>query len=210
MKVSEFLGFKKGKTAQIDGDEDDPAAPLGGTVQSPLRGPIPAAEQECCTENAPASDDFARVLDEKPLALRSLLTRPVIIAASNYATLSLVDISFRAIQPLFFSTPINLGGLGLPPSSIGNILSIFGVLNGVFQVFFFARLNERWGSKRVFIAGIISALPVFITFPVINYLARTQGYSPAVWIVVGLQIVASVAISVSYGELCNQACIILF
>ncbi|KAF8150888.1 member of major facilitator superfamily multidrug-resistance, DHA1 sub-family [Crassisporium funariophilum] len=138
---------------------------------------------------------------EKPLPLRSLLTPRVIIAAGNYAFLSLVDISFRAVQPLFLSTPIHLGGLGLPPSTIGNLLSIFGILNGVFQVFFFAQIHDRWGSKKVFILGIASAIPVFISFPIINYLARTQGYSLAVWSVVGFQIVISICLSLSYGAI---------
>jgi len=124
----------------------------------------------------------------------------VIIAAGNYASLSLVDISFRAIQPLFLSTPIHLGGLGLPPSTIGNLLSIFGILNGVFQVFFFAPIVDRWGSKKVFFWGIASGIPVFVSFPVINYLARQYGYSTTVWIAVGFQIVISIALSLSYGQ----------
>jgi len=80
--------------------------------------------------------------------LRSLLTPRVIIVAGNYAFLSLVDIAFRAIQPLVYSTPIELGGLGMPPSTIGQILSVYGILNGVFQALFFARIHEYWGSKK--------------------------------------------------------------
>jgi hypothetical protein len=137
---------------------------------------------------------------EKPLPLRSLLTPRVVIAAANYASLSLVDIVFRAIQPLFFSTPVHLGGLGLPPSTIGNLLSIFGVLNGLFQVFFFAKIHDRWGSKRVFTAGIASAFPVFASFPIINYIAQTQGLSATVWVIVGLQIVISICLNLSYGK----------
>ena len=146
---------------------------------------------------------IARRIDELPkekrLSFRELLTRRVIIAAGNYASLSLVDISFRAIQPLFLSTPIHLGGLGLPPSTIGNILSIFGVLNGVFQVFFFARINDHWGSKRVFSLGIASGIPMFASFPIINLLARHHGYSMVVWMAVGFQILTSVTLCFSYG-----------
>ena len=136
---------------------------------------------------------------EKPLPLRALLTRRVIIAAGNYASMAFLDISFRAIQPLFLSTPIHLGGLGLPPSTIGMLLSIFGVLNGVSQVFFFAQMNDRWGSKMVFFWGIASAIPAFGLFPVINYLAVHQGYSATVWIAVGLQIVLFIRLCLSYG-----------
>lgn len=138
---------------------------------------------------------------ENPLPFRSILTRPVIIAAGNYAFLSLMDIAFRAIQPLFFSTPIHLGGLGLAPPAIGNLLAIFGILNGLFQLFFFARINDRWGSKNTFMAGIVSAIPMYASFPIINTLARHQGYSIAVWTAVSFQIVISVGVSLSYGKL---------
>ena len=187
MSIKEFLGFKIGNVGstiphpEILG-EGEPISPLS----------TPKAKVAQCIDEHPKT--------EKPLPLRALLTRRVIIAAGNYASLSLVDISFRAIQPLFFSTPIHLGGLGLPPSTIGNIMSIFGILNGVFQIFFFARINDRWGSKRVFFWGVASGIPVFASFPIINYLARHNGYSTAVWIAVGFQIVISIASSLSFGQ----------
>lgn len=123
------------------------------------------------------------------------------IAASNYAFLSLVDIAFRAIQPLFLSTPIDLGGLGLPPAKIGNILSIYGVFNGIFQVFFFARIHDRWGSRRVFMAGIALAIPMFAAYPVINTMARAQGLTNLVWAVVAFQTLISISLSLCYGKL---------
>ncbi|KAE9402502.1 MFS general substrate transporter [Gymnopus androsaceus JB14] len=130
--------------------------------------------------------------NEKPVAFRQLLNRRVLIAAGNYATLSLVDITFRAIQPLFFSTPIELGGLGLEPSSIGNILSIF----------FFAKIHDYWGSKKTFIVGIASTLPIFVCFPILTYLVKSNGIvTPLAWVIVGVQIIFSLAISFSYGAI---------
>jgi hypothetical protein len=137
---------------------------------------------------------------EGPLPLRSLLTPRVLIAAGNYASLSLVDIAFRAIQPVFLSTPINLGGLGLPAPSIGTLLSGQGILNGLFQVFFFAKIHDRWGSKKTFIAGISTAIPAFIMFPIANALARTQGYSIAVWVAIALQTTSGILLNLSYGQ----------
>ena len=174
--IKEFLGFKKG-TGELTAQQ--PEVPEGAPTARSIEGPPEA---------------------EKPLPLRALMTRRVIIAAANYASLSLVDISFRAIQPLFLSTPIHLGGLGLQPSTIGTLLAIYGVLNGVFQVFFFAQMNDRWGSKRVFFCGIASAIPAFALFPVINYLARHQGYSTAVWLAVGFQIALSIVLCLSFGQ----------
>ena len=137
---------------------------------------------------------------ERPLPLRSLLTPRVLVAAGNYASLSLVDIAFRAIQPVFLSTAINLGGLGLPPSSIGGLLSGQGILYGIFHVLFFAQINDRWGSKNTFIAGISTAIPALIMFPVANALARTQGYSIAVWAIITLQTISTISFGLSYGR----------
>ena len=113
--------------------------------------------------------------------------------------------AFRAVQPVFLSTPINLGGLGLSPSSIGTLLSAQGILNGLFQAFFFARIHDRWGSKKTFIAGISSVIPAFIMFPVANALARTQGYSIAVWVAIALQIVLGNLLGLSYGQCSFQS-----
>lgn len=180
--IREFFGFKKKRVESILEPQGE-GAPISTFFPPAAKITQPNDELEA----------------KRPLPLRALLTRPVIIAAGNYASLSLVEISFRAIQPLFLSTPIHLGGLGLPPSSIGNMLSIYGILNGVFQVFFFAKINDRWGSKRVFFWGLACALPAFASFPVINYLARHQGYSTTVWIAVGFQTVIPIALSLCFG-----------
>lgn len=123
------------------------------------------------------------------------------IAATNYASLSLVDMSFKAVQPLFLSTPIHLGGLGLPPPTIGTILSCYGVLNGILCIFFFAKIHDRWGTKNVFMAGIASAIPVFATFPILNAMAKSQGLSTMVWVGIAVQVVLAVFWGLSYGEL---------
>jgi hypothetical protein len=138
--------------------------------------------------------------NKTPLPLRSLLTRPVMIAIGNYASLSLVGVAFTATQPLFFSTPIVFGGLGLAPSTIGKILSAHGVLHGVFQVVFFARIHDYWGSKKVFQAGLASTFFAFGAFPLMNHLAKAEGLSLTVWFIVVFQTVISIGLNVSFGK----------
>ncbi|KAF8920738.1 major facilitator superfamily domain-containing protein [Mucidula mucida] len=138
---------------------------------------------------------------EKALPLRSLLIPKVVIAGGNYAMLSLLDISFRAIQPVFLSTPVELGGLALPPPTIGKILSAYGIINGLFQIFFFARINNTWGSRYTFIVGIASSFPVFACYPIMSHLVKTQGVGPMVWTVLAIQIFLSIIISLSYGAI---------
>ncbi|KAJ6468353.1 member of major facilitator superfamily multidrug-resistance, DHA1 sub-family [Mycena sanguinolenta] len=139
-----------------------------------------------------------RIVEPVP-SLRALLIPPVIVAAGNYALLSLVDIALRAIHPVFLSTPIELGGLGMNTSRIGNILSILGVLNGIVQVFFFRRVHDFLGSKMTFTLGIASALPTFAGFPILNYLARAQGVNMVVWTAALVHIIISIGLSFSYG-----------
>jgi MFS family permease len=70
----------------------------------------------------------------KPLPLREVLTRNVLVAGGNYALLSVLDIMFRAILPLFLSTPRELGGLGLSPPKIGSVSWFLGkTIRGLFN-----------------------------------------------------------------------------
>ncbi|KAH9917008.1 MFS general substrate transporter [Fomitopsis serialis] len=136
---------------------------------------------------------------ENPATLRSLMVRPVLLSVANYGTLCLLDIAYRAIQPLFLSTPIALGGLGFTPATIGLVLGIYGLMNGSLQAMFFARVVRRWGPKRVFMAGMACFVPLFGMFPVINALARANGVTGIVWAAIVLQLAISVLMDMSFG-----------
>ncbi|KAI0833428.1 MFS general substrate transporter [Trametes gibbosa] len=131
--------------------------------------------------------------------LRALLTRPVLWSVANYAALAFLEIAYRAIQPLFFSTPVELGGLGLPPSTIGIILGSFGILDGIFQALFLARFIRWWGQKRVFQLGMSMFIPLYLLFPILNTLARGSGMSPLVWALIILHLLMLVVVDMSYG-----------
>ncbi|KAJ8516584.1 hypothetical protein ONZ45_g6135 [Pleurotus djamor] len=169
---------------------------LKETVVSPkpLSHLVPFRRSKLTSEES--DEDSQR---QKSPSLKTLLTWPVIIASANYAFLALIEITFRAIQPLFFSTPIELGGLGLPPSTIGNILSSFGILNGIVQVFFFPTIHDRLGSKRLFLTGVIATIPMILSFPVMNAVARLEGVSRTVYGLIAIQTTLTVIMSMSYG-----------
>jgi len=124
----------------------------------------------------------------------------VLIATTSYALVSLVDIAYRTIHPLFCSTPIEVGGLGLPPPTIGYILSISGITNGLVQFFFFARIHDRFGTKNVFIAGFASAVPIFIMFPILNIWARKIGVGTGLWVLVAMQMTTSMGLTFCWGK----------
>lgn len=162
-----------------------------------------AVESEASTVvNAPLADDKSG-----PVPFKKLLVPRVIIPAANYAFLAIVDINLRAIQPVFYSTPIALGGLGLAPQQIGWILSVYGIVNGLTQILLFSRINDRFGSKRVYLVGVASVLPVFAMFPFINEVARLEGRMvPLVWGLVFGQALLSIIISFSYGPSFPSLC----
>lgn len=72
-------------------------------------------------QRSSSEETLVEILPRQP-PIREILTRPVIIAVSNYAALALLDIAYCALGPLFFATPIEDGGLGLSPSSIGLVM----------------------------------------------------------------------------------------
>ncbi|KAF5379788.1 hypothetical protein D9615_005709 [Tricholomella constricta] len=167
-------------------------------LKETVKSPVPIFQLLKRRKNGPIE---ACSLNEQPIALRSILVPRVIIAVGNYAFVALIEIAFRAIQPLFFATPMEFGGLGLPPSSIGIILSVSGALAGVVQVFFFARIYNFLGSKRTFVAGMVSSAPLFLTFPITSFLGRTRGFTTLLWVMIGVQAILPLGFGVSFGAI---------
>ncbi|KAG2342106.1 MFS general substrate transporter [Suillus weaverae] len=117
-------------------------------------------------------------LAQKPMAnmsMRSLLTPSVVIPIANYAMLAFLDISSRAIFPLFFSTPTHLGGLGFDPAAIGSWLAVFGIVDGVFQALFFARIVDWIGPKRLFCISVSCYAPLMALFPIMSWILCVRG-----------------------------------
>ncbi|KAJ3557587.1 hypothetical protein NM688_g1389 [Phlebia brevispora] len=142
--------------------------------------------------------------NDAPLPIRALLSWPILLSVANYAFLSLLDIAYRAIQPLFYSTPIDLGGLGQSPALIGILLASFGIMNGTIQAIYFPRLVESWGPKRVFMTGMAMFCTLFIIFPITNGVARRSGLSYLVWALVFLQLLLGIICDMAY------ACIFMY
>src|SRR5882757_7770544 len=90
------------------------------------------------------------VVEDSPVSMRSLFVPSVLIPVANYACLAILDIAMLALQPLFYSTPIELGGLGFDPVTIGFWMGSFGIVNGVLQTIIFAPLVHRYGPKSAF------------------------------------------------------------
>ncbi|KAG1860689.1 major facilitator superfamily domain-containing protein [Suillus subalutaceus] len=145
--------------------------------------------------------------DESPsenmanVPLRSLLTRSIIIPLANQAFLAFLDISIFALMPLFYSTPNYLGGLGFAPQTIGSWMALFGIIDGLFQALFFAKVVDRLGPKRTFYIGISCFIPIMVMFPVMSWLVFSRGVDYMVTNVLLCQLVLIVTWDMSLASI---------
>ncbi|KAI6165697.1 MFS general substrate transporter [Pisolithus thermaeus] len=142
--------------------------------------------------------------DTSPISIRTLLkTYSVIIPIANYGLLGLVDIGFFALVPLFYATPVEIGGLGLPPFTIGLIMMAFSVGNGLFQVLFTARAIERFGERRVFCSAVLVFFPIIATFPIMSWIVEVQKeVGPAIWVLIFAQLLLWAVVDMAYAVIC--------
>ncbi|KAH9027360.1 MFS general substrate transporter [Lactarius hengduanensis] len=138
---------------------------------------------------------------QKPLPLRSVLTKPVIITIVNYAMLALIDAMASAYIPLVWSTPVEYGGLNLSPASIGLWLSLYGVMDGIFQFIFFSHFVSRFGLRRVFVFSLVSCAVVYVLFPLENLAVVVGGGpNPVVWLLIILQLLSYCIFDMGFGR----------
>ncbi|KAG9032220.1 hypothetical protein FRB95_001699 [Tulasnella sp. JGI-2019a] len=146
-------------------------------------------------------DTLVELPPPKQYTIWEILTPGVTVAVSNYATLSLLDIARAALIPLFYATPIEAGGLGFKPSTIGVLLGVYGLLNGVMQTLFAARAQRRFGTKTVYVTALLSYFGNFTLLPLMNMAARAKGTesNPLLWCILFLQLVLSVGGDAGFG-----------
>ncbi|KAJ7746313.1 major facilitator superfamily multidrug-resistance, DHA1 sub-family [Mycena metata] len=139
---------------------------------------------------------------EAPLPVRDLLTRPVLIAMANHGLLYFCNMSNDSLIPLFFSTPISLGGLGLKPYDIGLIMGLCGFCNAIIQLLLGGRLIRRSGPRRMFILGICAIFAAFAMYPLLSFLAQRAGrVDSAVVVVLACQLSCSFLVYFAYSSM---------
>jgi len=110
----------------------------------------------------------------KPLPLRSVLTRPVLISIANYAILALLEMASLALIPLMWSTSVEFGGLNYGPVSIGLWMSMYGCIDGIFQFTLAPHILDRFGGRYAFMISVTACAVVYIMFPFENLALRMR------------------------------------
>ncbi|KAL4259193.1 MFS transporter superfamily protein [Pleurotus pulmonarius] len=115
---------------------------------------VPPSESTPLLTPSPSSSSLASSSASSPssstYSIRTLLHTPsIVFSLINLAFLAFADQSIQVILPLSFSTPTSLYGLAFPPYTIGVTLGLFGLLNGLYQIFVLPLLTRRFGFKGV-------------------------------------------------------------
>ncbi|KAI0270439.1 MFS general substrate transporter [Gloeopeniophorella convolvens] len=135
----------------------------------------------------------------RPPPLRSLLTRPVLLTVSNYAAIAFLEISVHTLVPVVYATPVEHGGLGLGPARTGICMGAYGIMNGLLQVTFFARIVKRLGVRGSLVAFVSCLIPTFLLFPIAGLHARRVGMDHALFFYIFLQLFSMVGVDMTYG-----------
>jgi hypothetical protein len=136
----------------------------------------------------------------KPLPLRQIFVRPVIITVSNYAALAFLGTAHGALFSLFFSMPIKIGGLDFDPDRIGYIMGAYRAITAVFMAIGFPKLVRAVGEQRVFILAMLSFLLLWVLFPIVNLCAHWYGIGIVVWLGIAFMLLPVIGMDMAYGR----------
>ncbi|KIK98033.1 hypothetical protein PAXRUDRAFT_824358 [Paxillus rubicundulus Ve08.2h10] len=139
-----------------------------------------------------------------PVPLKSLFVPNILLPIACFGSLAILEMSLLGLQPLFYSTPIEHGGLGLSPVIIGFWMSCYGVVNGIFQGFFFAPIVSKLGPKTVIRMGSGAYVLIFGLFPIIHMIALRFGVVWSIWALLACQMSLTVIQSMSFS------CVLMF
>ena len=130
---------------------------------------------------------------------RTLLTRPVLLTIANYSTFTFLEVCVWTFLPLVYTTPIQLGGLGLDPTRMGETMAVYGIMKGILQLTVFDHILGFLGLRSTFITLLSCFVPSFLLFPIAGIHAQYAGRDIVLWILVLIQLLCTVGINMAYG-----------
>ena len=134
-------------------------------------GATDTSEEQQSSSSSNSEYDFSRPKSHGS----SFLTRGLLFVYLNCAVLSFLDMAHSVLLPLFYSTSIPLGGLGLNPFIIGTTFGTFGCINAVIQVKLLGPLIRRYGARKMYIVSCPCLFACFTLYPVMRFLTQLSG-----------------------------------
>ncbi|EXJ71115.1 uncharacterized protein A1O5_06108 [Cladophialophora psammophila CBS 110553] len=134
----------------------------------------------------------------KEMSILTLLRSPnVPITLYIYAHIMLLAFSYTAIIPVFFFTPVHLGGFGFSPFLISLFMGLGGLSQSLWLLIAFPWLQARWGTKRVMVLCATAYPFFFALYPVCNLLLRYRVMA-AFWTVAPISLTIGSGVAMSF------------
>ena len=140
------------------------------------------AEETLVKEGDADTEEATSPARPVPLTSWGILKSPgVALVICAYGHLSLLAYSYTAICPVFWFTPVPLGGFGFTPFQISLFLGLAGLSQAIWILLVFPPLQHRIGTSGI-LRICASFYPFFFALcPVLNLLLR-NGFSLTFWI----------------------------
>ncbi|EXJ79300.1 hypothetical protein A1O3_08802 [Capronia epimyces CBS 606.96] len=137
-------------------------------------------------------------LDPPPMSTLELLRSPnVPITLYIYAHVMLLAYAYTAIIPVFFFTPISLGGFELGPFQISLFMGIGGLSQALWLLLVFPWLQARIGTSGVMRLCAIAYPFFFAVLPLCNILLRNR-LNAIFWAIAPVNLVIGSGVSMSF------------
>lgn len=139
------------------------------------------AEETLVRESPESDEDGTSFRKPPPLSTWELIKSPgVPVVLYTYAHVMMLAFAYTAIAPLFWFTPIELGGLSFSPFQIALFMGLAGLAQAVWILVVFPPLQRRIGTNGVMrVCG--NFYPIFFAVcPLFNLLLRS-GHSNLFW-----------------------------
>ncbi|KAL2019807.1 hypothetical protein VTK56DRAFT_9158 [Thermocarpiscus australiensis] len=109
----------------------------------------------------------------KPLSTWELIKSPGIpIVLYTYSHIMLLAFAYTAIVPVFWFTPVDLGGFGFSPLQISLVMGLNGLAQAIWILVVFPPLHHRIGTNGVLRVCAIAYPFMFAAMPLFNLLLR--------------------------------------
>lgn len=151
----------------------------------------------------PFEDDGSEK-EESSIPIRVLFrSRPIWSSIGTYFCLALFWVLFDETFPVFCQTPVDEGGLGQSESQIGIQLAICGAALIIFQTTCYGPMAKRWGIVKLYTWAAWIQIPVFVLWPLSNYVAAANLGAGVEWTLLAIyQIARSILSAITFTAIC--------
>lgn len=114
-----------------------------------------------------------------------------------YGHVMLLAFAYTAVVPLFWFTPVELGGYGFTPLQISLMMAVNGIAQAAWLLLVFPPLQHRWGTNGVMRACAM-VYPVFFAVCPVGNLLLKAGADTVFWFVFPPLLAFGCGISMSF------------